>query len=173
MKKTIFWIALVLSLILTLSFVACGTGGLESTGTEKVGSAPDFTVSDMQGNTVNLSDFVGKPVVINFWATWCGPCVREMPDFNKAYAENPDVVFLMVNVTDGVYDTVDKATNYVREQGFAFDIYFDIAGQAVKAYDVSAYPTTVFINAEGDVVSKKTGMISYEKLIKGIELITE
>ena len=96
-----------------------------------------------------------------------------MPDFNKAYAENPDVVFLMVNVTDGVYETVDKAKAFVAEQGYDFDIYFDVLGEAVEAYGVTGYPTTVFVSANGDVVAKEVGMISYETLIKGLSLIDE
>lgn len=174
--KHIKWTVLALALVLTLSFVACNAGGntdeQESTEAQASGNAPDFAVLDENGQRVELSELRGKPVVINFWATWCGYCVKEMPDFNKAYAENPDVVFLMVNVTDGVYETVDKAKAFVLAQGYDFDIYFDVLGEAVEAYGVTGYPTTVFVSANGDVVAKEVGMISYETLIKGLELIT-
>ncbi|MBQ7378686.1 MAG: TlpA family protein disulfide reductase [Clostridia bacterium] len=179
--KNIKWLLVILAACLVLTLAACDDSGTEdsygtdqqSTAAVQSGNAPNFTVLDENGNSVKLSDFYGKPVVINFWATWCGYCVREMPDFDKAYAENPDVVFLMVNVTDGVHETVDKATAFVQEQGFGFDIYFDTQGQATSAYRITGYPTTVFVNANGDVVAKEVGMISYETLIAGLELITD
>ena len=177
MKKTVLWIALgALLVLVVLGALVFGQRKADADAPDsdaQSGSAPNFTVTDTSGKTVDLSDFQGKPVVINFWATWCKYCVMEMPDFNKAHQEYPDVVFLMVNVTDGVYETPDKAKAYVEQEGYSFDIYFDIAGQAVKAYDVKGYPTTVFINANGDVVSQKSGMISYETLVQGIKLISE
>jgi thiol-disulfide isomerase/thioredoxin len=130
-------------------------------------------VLDKEGNAVQLSDFAGKPVVLNFWATWCGYCKVEMPDFDQAYKEYPDVVFMMIDATDGVYETREKADAYVKEQGFSFPVYYDVSSLAQNAYVISGYPTTVFINAQGDVVAKETGMISYETLIAGIKLITE
>ena len=96
-----------------------------------------------------------------------------MPDFDKAYKENPDVVFLRINATDGVYETREKADAYVAAEGFSFPVYYDVSSLAQNAYNLSGYPTTVFINAQGDVVAKETGMISYETLIRGIELITD
>lgn len=176
MKKYVLWIALgVLILGVVAGALLFGdSGGMvpESPATGS-GSAPDFTVLDAEGNEVRLSDFAGKPVVINFWATWCGYCVQEMPDFDKAAAENPDVVFLMVNATDGVRETVDKAKDFVADKGYSFDVYFDTQRQAVTAYNLRAYPTTVFVDANGDVVLQKTGVISYETLIEGIGLIRD
>jgi thiol-disulfide isomerase/thioredoxin len=137
------------------------------------GSAPNFAVLDKEGNAVQLSDFAGKPVVLNFWATWCGYCKVEMPDFDQAYKEYPDVVFMMIDATDGMYETREKADAYVKEQGFSFPVYYDVSNLAQNAYVISGYPTTVFINAQGDVVAKEVGMISYETLIAGIKLITE
>lgn len=177
MKK---WIWFVLGVVLALVVIGAlvlgqqkpGTGNEQETKQQSGGSAPNFTVLDADGNEVQLSDFYGRPIVLNFWATWCGYCVREMPDFDKACKENPDVVFLMVNATDGVHETVSKAKAYVAEQGFCFDVYFDTRSQAVTAYHITGYPTTVFIDANGDVVSKQTGMISYDTLIAGIQAIT-
>ena len=135
------------------------------------GNAPDFVVQDESGKAVALSSFAGRPIVINFWATWCGYCKLEMPDFDKAYREYPDVVFLMINATDGVYETREKADAYVADEGFAFRVYYDVASMAQSAYNLTGYPTTVFINAQGDVVAKEVGMIDYATLVQGIALI--
>jgi len=134
-------------------------------------SAPDFKVLDMDGNEVSLSDFKGKPIVLNFWATWCYYCKEEMPDFNKAYKEYPNLQFLMVNATDGVQETKEKATKYVKEQGFDFPIFFDENREAVTNYQVTGFPATYFIDAEGKLVTYASGMIDYETLQKGIGMI--
>ena len=76
--------------------------------------APDFEVIDKEGNPVKLSSFFGKPIVLNFWASWCGPCQSEMPDFNEKYAElGGDVHFVMVNMTDGGRETVETASAFI------------------------------------------------------------
>lgn len=136
-------------------------------------AAPDFKVLDMEGKEVSLSDFKGKPVVLNFWATWCYYCKEEMPDFNKAYKEFPDIQFLMVNATDGVKETKEKATKYVNEQGFNFPIFFDTKGEAVNNYHVTGFPTTYFIDADGNLVTYASGMIDYETLKRVIDMIKE
>ena len=134
--------------------------------------APDFTVLDANGNKVQLSDFRGKPVVLNFWATWCYYCKTEMPDFNQAYHKYPDIQFLMVNATDGVYETVTSAKNYVAQEGFDFDVFFDTTEEAVNDYNVTGFPTTYFIDANGRLVARAVGMIDLETLEVGIGMIT-
>ena len=134
-------------------------------------SAPDFTVLDYDGKEVNLSDFKGKPVVINFWATWCYYCKEEMPDFNEAFKKYPDVEFLMINATDGYQETIESAKKYIEEEGFDFNAYFDTEFEAVNAYYVNGYPATFFIDKDGNLVTYANGMLDYESLEKRIELI--
>ncbi len=133
---------------------------------------PDFTVLDANGNYVKLSDLAGKPIVLNFWATWCYYCKAEMADFNRAYQEFPDVQFVMVNATDGVRETVASAKKYVADNGFGFDVFFDVNEEAVNAYGVTGFPTTFFISADGKPIARGVGMLDYATLLKGIGYIT-
>ena len=134
--------------------------------------APDFTVYDVDGNEVKLSDFFGKPIVVNFWASWCGPCKMEMPDFNEKYQElDGDVTFLMVNMTDGSRETVDIASAFIAEQGYTFPVYYDTASSAALTYSVYSLPTTFFIDAQGNAIAQATGAIDAATLQKGIDMI--
>ncbi len=135
---------------------------------------PDFTVYDADGNPVQLSDFRGKPVVLNFWASWCGPCKSEMPDFDDKAAElDGEVVFMMVNLTDGYQETVDSASSFIADQGYTFPVYYDTDLSAAQAYGVSSVPVTYFIDAEGYGVGRAMGAIDALYLQTGINMILE
>lgn len=134
--------------------------------------APDFTVENADGEEVKFSDYVGKPIVLNFWASWCSPCKSEMPEFNEAWEElDGEVQFLMVNMTDGARETVDTAKEYVEGQGFSFPVFFDTGSEAAMAYSAYSLPTTYFIDAEGYVVARAVGAIDGDTLQKGLDLI--
>lgn len=134
--------------------------------------APDFTVYDKNGNEVQLSDYTGKPIVLNFWASWCGPCQMEMPDFHEKYLElGQDVHFLMVNMTDGSRETVDSASAFIDKNAYAFPVFYDTAVDAAMTYGVYSLPTTYFINAEGHAIAQATGSINAETLQRGIDMI--
>lgn len=134
--------------------------------------APDFTVYDKEGNEVHLSDFVGKPIVLNFWASWCSPCKSEMPDFNQAYLDyGEEVQFLMVNMTDGSRETVESASAFIEEQGYEFPVFYDTDYDAALTYGAYALPTTYFIDAEGYGVAWAQSALSAENLQKGLDMI--
>ena len=142
------------------------------TPTPALAMAPDFTVYDAGGEPVHLSDFRGTPVVINFWASWCGPCQSEMPAFDAAAAEyEGQVRFLMVNLTDGSQETQATAQAFLDEQGYAFPVYFDLDLEAASAYGVYGIPVTYFVDAEGRAVAQARSAISAEVLEKGIGMI--
>lgn len=133
--------------------------------------APDFTVIDYSGAEVNLSDYFGKPIVLNFWASWCPPCKEEMPDFNAAAQEHTDIQFLMVNMTDGDRETVEIAKEYVEAQGFTFPVFFDTELSAATAYGAYSLPTTYFIDGDGNLTTYANGMIDANTLERGIQMI--
>ena len=134
--------------------------------------APDFTFYHLDGSEAKLSDYFGKPMVLNFWSSNCGPCRSGMPDFQRAYEELGDAVnFVMVNVTDGYWDTVDSASSYVAEEGFTFPVFYDTDNHAAYTYGITGLPTTFFLSAEGNLVAGRSGAMNYDILMSGIDLI--
>ena len=138
---------------------------------EKI-KAMDFTVINDNNEEVNLSDYYGKPIVINFWASWCGPCKGEMPDFNEVYKElGEEVEFLMINMTDGNQETLEKAKSYIDEEKFEFPVLYDTEINAANSYAVQSIPTTYFIDSEGYIVARAVGAIDKETIKEGIDMI--
>ena len=134
--------------------------------------APDFTVYDLEGKAVSLSDFRGQPVILNFWASWCGPCKSEMPDFQAKFEEYGEQIhFLMVNLTDGSQETVESAQGFVDGQGYTFPVYFDTDYSGAMAYTVSAVPATYFIDEAGNLVAYGKGALTGETLQRGIDML--
>lgn len=135
-------------------------------------AAPDFTVLDTEGKEVKLSDMKGKGVVVNFWASWCPPCKEELPDFEQMYKKYGDeIVFMIVNMTDGVQETEEKAAAHIMEKGYTFPVYYDSYLSAAMAYSVSSIPATYFIDAQGKIATSANGMINGELIKQGIEMI--
>ena len=136
---------------------------------EVLEQAPDFKVYNENGDEVLFSDFKGKPVVINFWATWCGVCTTEFPHFEEAYKKYGDKVqFMMVNMTEGSYETEEKAKylNFYLNDKKDFD---DKDLEASVKYYISAIPVTVFVDKDGNIVTKRIGGMNEQMLSGYIE----
>lgn len=153
---------------------ADNSGTTDSSNEKAPFPAPDFTVYDRNGNAVRLSDFRGKPVVLNFWASWCGPCKSEMPDFEEIYQEyGKDIHFVMVNLTDGAQETMKTATTFLDNSGHTFPVYFDKDIDAAITYSVYAVPVTYFINSEGHLIAQGSGALDGDTIKRGIGMILE
>jgi len=181
-KKLLVVLVAVLAAIIAVAAVLYGKlGGRmtpdnlaenSSSGTEEQVQVPDVTLYNADGTTVQLSEFFGKPIVLNFWASWCGPCQSEMPDFDEICAElDGEVQFIMLNSTDGERETVETASAFITEKGYSFPVYYDKALAASIAYGASSLPTTYFIDANGCAVAYAPGAISADQLRQGIDMI--
>ena len=175
-KKLSFIIALLaFALFLGVSYFGYGalTQGASAGVVRARVKAPDFTVMDTNGSNVKLSDMKGRPVVVNFWASWCPPCRAEMPHFEEAFVEmGSGVQFMMVNLTGGG-ETREKADQFTASQGLTFPIFYDMTGEAARQYEVRAIPTTIFVDADGNLAGSSTGMLDKKNLMEGIKLAME
>lgn len=134
--------------------------------------AVDFTVYDKDGNEVTLSSFLGEPVVLNFWASWCPPCKGEMPEFEKVYAELGDKInFLIVDMVDGQMETKADGEKYITDNNFTFPVYYDTDQNAANAYKVTSIPRTLIINKDGYIESLSVGGISEKTLREKISAV--
>ncbi|MGO1529206.1 MAG: TlpA family protein disulfide reductase [Senegalia sp. (in: firmicutes)] len=136
---------------------------------EKGKPAPDFTLKTLNGEDASLSDYKGKIVLINFWATWCKYCDEEMPDLEKLYNENKDdLVVLAVDVGE----EEEKVRDYIEKGGYTFPVLLDKNSSiAQKNYYVSPYPTSYFIDEDGNLIGAVAGMMTYPQMTQILEQI--
>lgn len=145
---------------------------IDSDNTPPEPQAPNITLTDYNGNTVTLDSLKGKPIVLNFWASWCPPCKAEMPDFEEAYQKyGDDVQFVMVSHLAWGSDTVESAKAFYEQSGYTFPVYFDTKFEGYSVYNLESIPRTVIINDDGTIYKAFTGMISYSILENAIENI--
>lgn len=150
-----------------LSGVAVWAGATALAGQlRKSGNLPDVELSDLEGKTVRLSSFAGKPVVVNLWATWCPPCRREMPVLRDAQQANRDVVFVFAN--QGEY--AETVKHYLQSEGLALDnVLLDPRGAFATQVGSVGLPTTLFYDASGNQVNARVGAVSAATLAELLE----
>ena len=189
MKKLTILSATLLSSALILSACSSATEKKEetnkqtatsSTSENKTIQAFDFTAMDKDGKTVKLSDFKGKKVYINMWASWCGPCMREIPELEKTYQklkDNKDIVFLsMTSPNDAEFKNQspqdkgkDVILNKAKELGATYPVLFDVNDRFIINYAIRSFPTHIFINSDGTIGNRIAGGVTEESLTKEIE----
>ncbi|QNG60445.1 TlpA family protein disulfide reductase [Bacillus sp. PAMC26568] len=153
MKKIIF-----MTILLCLSFT------MEQSAAAK---APDLKLSDMQQKEHHLKPPYDQPVIINFWASWCGPCKMEAPDLVRLSEKYQDQVKIYaINMTN--QDSEEGAYMFAKDYGFRFPVLLDKTGDAAALFRVAAVPTTFFVNEKGEIVSVLTGYGGAELLEKRI-----
>ncbi len=151
-----------------------------SSSETKATQAYDFTAMDKDGKTVKLSDFKGKKVYINMWASWCGPCMREIPELEKVYQKyknNKDIVFLsMTSPNDAEFKNQspqDKSKDVIlkkaKELGATYPVLFDVNDRFIINYAIRSFPTHILINSDGTFETRIAGAVTEESLTKEIE----
>lgn len=131
-----------------------------TTGIDAGMIAPSFTLKNLAGEEVNLKDFSGKKVMLNFWATWCPPCKEEMPAMEEFYKENSnEIEILAVNL-----DPQNDVEGFVREKELTFPILLDQAGSTQQTYSIISIPTTFIIDENGLILKKHIGSMTYEQM---------
>lgn len=142
-------------------------------GLEQGNLAPDFTLSTLEGEDLSLSDFYGKKVILNMWATWCPPCIAEMPHLQSYYTDHKsdNIEVFAINLTQSEKNITD-VTQFISDFELTFPVVLDEESRVADLYQVTTIPTTFILNSKGEIEQKIVGPMTYEmmaELMKEIE----
>lgn len=163
-------IRLCLLLLVALLAACAAPSGSGDEGVQVGMRLPDARFTTFGGDEVSVHEMRGSPVVINFWATWCGPCKEEIPMLQEAYDATQRTGFQLLAVTD---ELPSQVRGFVAENSMSFPILFDEGGRAGSRYRVQGIPTTFFLDSEGVIVARHTGALDAILLADYLALIME
>jgi peroxiredoxin len=165
-RRTLFWAGLLLALL-----ASTVQAQYQKSPWAPRGAAPSLEWTDVSGKAWTRDQLVGKAVVINFWATWCAPCLEELPSLQtfQEFSQNADVVVLTVNVKD----PISRIQQFVSRHGFTFPVISDRQGALAKQWGVRVFPTSVLVSAQGQPVWVIEGPVDWasqavEPWVKGL-----
>ncbi|HZW82222.1 MAG TPA: TlpA disulfide reductase family protein [Candidatus Deferrimicrobium sp.] len=124
--------------------------------------APNFTLTSLDGKKVSLNELKGRPIILNFWATWCPPCKLEMPALDKVYGKSSEKGFTMLTINQ--QEDVGTIQKFLKENGYSLPVVLDSSGEVGELYQVQGIPTTVFIDSKGVITDIHTGTMPVEDL---------
>ena len=165
------YLSFLLTIIMIISLVGCTGAGKDESSAESIEvygfHVKENKLLDYNGNEVKLSDFKGKPVVINFWATWCTPCCNELPHFDELSRNHSEDVVVIALHSQLVTDDVE---NYLSQFDYQMPFGLDATGEIITSFNGSTMlPQTIVIDANGIITYNKVGSVTYEMLEKLVE----
>ena len=151
--KIILRLVLIIVPLLIILVNGCNLSSNGGSGSDN--PAPDFQLQDIEGQTVTLSSLRGSPVMINFWASWCGPCRDEMPFLQQIYEDRDSYGVTLITVN--LRESLSVITQFMQSNNLSFPVLLDTDGSVSLNYNISGIPTTFFIDKDGIIIEKRLG----------------
>jgi peroxiredoxin len=181
MEGNVFSRCLSLILILLVALVFTAEGG-EDDLFSKIGidpikgdkKVPDFSLRDLNGNKVEMKQFKGKIILVNFWTTWCGPCKEEMPGLELLHQQFKEKNFVLLSISVD-FERLERVQEFINKHHYAFPVLLDPQGETLDLFGVKGVPTTFLIDKTGRMIGKATGRRDWKKpeVFSLINLLTE